>query len=213
MEVGGIGYLGEVRLGGDGHLYQWSEEIDGLGNVVGSWRRLRRLGRRIRKGVRRVARRALPIAERVAAAIPHPKAKAVAAGIRRARPILRQAGLSDPNGLGALYEAPDGSIYQVDGIGDLTQDEELYGLGQDEELYGLADNEEFEGIGEDEELYGLYEDEEFEGIGEDEELYGLEGYIREDGVNGLEGYMKEEPPTTRMFVRPAQAPDIWRPLW
>jgi hypothetical protein len=204
MEVAGIGYLGEVRLGGDGHLYQWSEEIDGLGNVVGSWKRLRRLGRRIKKGVRRVARRALPIAERVAAAIPHPKAKAVAAGIRKATPILRQAGLADPNGLGALYEAPDGSIYQVDGIGDLTQDEELY---------GLAENEEFEGIGEDEELYGLAEDEEFEGISEDEELYGLEGYIREDSVNGLEAYVPEEPPTTRMFVRPGQAPDIWRPLW
>lgn len=204
MEVAGIGAMDEVRLGLDGHLYQWTEEMDGLGNVFGSWKRAKKLGRRVRRGARRVTQRGLPIAQRVTSAVPHPAARAAAARIQQASPALRRAGLADPNGLGALYEAPDGSVYQVDGIGDLAQDGELYGLGQDEELYGLAEGEEYEAIGEDEELYGL---------AEDEELEGLEGYIREDGVNGLEGYMKEEPPTTRMFVRPAQAPDMWRPLW
>jgi hypothetical protein len=191
MEVAGIGSLGEVRLGADGYLYQWTEENDGLGNVVGSWRRLRRAGRRIQRGVRR----ALPVVERVASAIPLPQTQAVAAGIRKARPLLRRAGLAADSGLGALYQAPDGTLYQVEDLGELAQGEELYDLAEDEEL---------EGMGQDEELYGLAEDEEFED---------LEGYIREDGVDGLEAYVPEEPPTTRKFVRPAQSPEIWRPLW
>lgn len=192
MEVAGIGYMGEVRLGADGHLYQWSEEIDGLGNVFGSWRRVRRLGRRARQGARQITRRALPVAQQVASAIPHPAARAAAARIQQVQPVLRRAGVAGYNGLGNLYQAPDGAVYEVEGIDSLAADEEFDGVGDDEELYGLA---------QDEELYGLAEDEE------------LEGYIREDGVDGLEGYVKEEPPTTRMFVRSAQAPDIWRPLW
>jgi hypothetical protein len=222
MEVAGIGHLGEVRLGADGHLYQWTEEMDGLGNLIGSWKRLRKLGRRIRKGVRRAVRQALPIAQQVASSIPHPKAQAVATGIKKASPLLRRAGFAGPNDLGALYQAPDGTFYQVGGIGDLAEDEELYGLGQDEELYGpaendelygLAEDEEFDGMGNDEALYGLAEDEELYGLAEDEELEGLEGYLREDGVNGLEAYVKEEPPATRMFVKSSQSPEIWRPLW
>lgn len=111
----GIGYLGEVRQGPDGNLYQWVEAVDGLGNPVGGlWRRLRRIGR----GIRRVARRALPIAQRVASAIPLPQAQAVAAGIR----AVRRAGVAGHTGLGALYEAPDGTVYQLQG---LAQEEEL----------------------------------------------------------------------------------------
>lgn len=213
MEVAGIGYPGELRLGLDGHLYQWSEEVDGLGNLIGSWRRARRLARRARKGARRVVRRASPIAQQVASAIPHPQAQAAAARIQRATPILRRAGVAGHNGLGALYQAPDGTLYQVEGFGDVGEDEELYGLAEDEELYGVAEDEEFDGFGEDEELYGLAEDEELYGLAEDEELDGLEGYIREDGVSGLEAYVKQEPPVTRMFVQPSQSPEIWRPLW
>jgi hypothetical protein len=204
MEVAGIGSLGEVRLGLDGHLYQWTEESDGLGNVFGSWKRVKKLARRARQGARRVIKRALPVAQQVASAIPHPAARAAAARIRQVTPALRRAGVAGHNGLGNLYQAPDGAVYEMEGIGDLAEDEELYGFAQDEE---------FEGVGEDEDLYGLAEDEELYGLAEDEAIDDLEGYIREDGVNGLEAYVPEEPPTTRMFVRPGQAPDIWRPLW
>jgi hypothetical protein len=86
----GVGYLGEVRQGPDGNLYQWVEAVDGLGNPVGGlWRRLRRIGRGIRRVVRRVARR---------------------------------AGVAGHTGLGALYQAPDGTVYQLQG---LAQEEEL----------------------------------------------------------------------------------------
>ena len=37
----GIGYLGEVRQGPDGNLYQWMQGVDGLGNPVGFWGKLR----------------------------------------------------------------------------------------------------------------------------------------------------------------------------
>ena len=39
----GIGYLGEVRQGPDGNLYQYVQGVDGLGNPIGGiWSRLKR---------------------------------------------------------------------------------------------------------------------------------------------------------------------------
>ena len=39
----GIGYLGEVRQGPDGNLYQYVQGVDGLGNPIGGfWSRVRR---------------------------------------------------------------------------------------------------------------------------------------------------------------------------
>ena len=39
----GIGYLGEVRQGPDGNLYQYVQGVDGLGNPIGGfWRRFKR---------------------------------------------------------------------------------------------------------------------------------------------------------------------------
>jgi hypothetical protein len=209
IQVMGIGYPDEVRQGPDGNLYQWVEGVDGLGNPIGAWRRVGRALRRVARGIRRGVRRAAGIAQRVASAIPLPQAQAAAAALR----AVRGTGV---NGLGALYQAPDGTLYQLQG---LAEDEELYGfgedeeleeLGEDEELYGLGEDEEPEELGEDEELYGLAEDEELEDLGEDEEL---EGYIRENGVGNLEAYVPAEPPQTRMFTRPTQPPEIWKPLW
>ncbi len=40
----GIGYLGEVRQGPDGNLYQYVQGVDGLGNPIGGiWSRVKRL--------------------------------------------------------------------------------------------------------------------------------------------------------------------------
>ena len=33
----GVGYLGEVRQGPDGALYQYVQGVDGLGNPIGFW--------------------------------------------------------------------------------------------------------------------------------------------------------------------------------
>lgn len=193
----GIGYLGEVRQGPDGALYQWVQGVDGLGNPIGFWRALRRLGRRLRPFLRR----ALPIAQMIAPLIPG-VGPAAAAALTAATPLLRQAGVAGYNGVGALYQAPDGTLYQDQG------------LAEDEELRGLAEDEELRGLDEDEELRGLAQDEELRGLAEDEELRGLDqGYVREDGMSGVEAYVPEQSPTTRWFVPPAQPPEIWKPLW
>jgi hypothetical protein len=201
----GIGAVGEVRQGPDGQLYQWVQGVDGLGNPIGFWRALRRVGR----GIRRVARRALPIVQQIAPLVPG--GGAVTAALRTATPLLRQAGVAGHTGLGALYQAPDGTMYQVQGVG---QEEELRGLSEEEELQRIAENDELQGLAEDEELQGLAEDEEIQGVGEDEDLQGLDqGYVREDGMNGLEAYVPDQPPRTRWFTPPNQPPEMWKPLW
>ncbi len=232
-QVMGLGYHGEVRQGPDGNLYQWVEGYDGLGNPIGFWRALRRLGRRLRPFLRR----ALPIAQTIAPFIPG-VGPAVAAGLRVATPILQRAGVAGNGGLGALYQAPDGTLYQVQGLAQddelrglaedeelrgLEEDEELRGLGEEEELRGFAEDEELRGFAEDEELRGLAEDEELRGFDEDEEMRGLaedeelrgldQGYVREPGTSGLEAYVPQTPPQTRWFTAPAQPPEMWRPLW
>jgi hypothetical protein len=203
-QVMGIGYPGEVRQGPDGNPYQWVQGVDGLGNPVGWWRSLRRR-------LRRLARRVAPWAERLAPFIPG--GAAVAAGLR----IARQAGVAGYPGLGALYQAPDGSLYQVQGLADeelqgFAEDEELRGLEEDEELRGLAEEQEL-GYFSDEELTGYGADEELNGYGEDEALGDLNGYVRDERVSGFEAFVPDQPAGTRMFSQPAQAPDMWKSLW
>jgi len=187
-QVMGIGYPGEVAQASNGKAYQWVQGIDGLGNPIGFWKPLRRLVKRARPFLRR----ALPIVQKVASYIPIPQAQAAAAGLKVATPLLQRAGVAGSNGLGALYEAEDGTLFQVQGLAQdeelrgFAEDEELQGLGalyqgpdalyqvqgfaEDEELRGLAEDEELQGYGEDEELQGLTEDEELTGFGEDEEI-------------------------------------------
>lgn len=115
--------------------------------------------------------------------------------------LMKKPGVAGYAGLGTLYAAPDGTVYQVQGLAA----EDLDGLYADEELRGFAD---------DDELRGFAEDEELRGLDEDEELRGLEqGYVREDAVSGLEGYVAVKPPETRWFKSPTETPELWRPLW
>ena len=83
-------------------------------------------------------------------------------------------------------------------------------LSEDEELQGLAEDEELQGLAEDEELQGLAEDVELQGLAEDE---ALQGYVRQDGISGLEAYVPTQRPRTHWFTRPAQPPEMWKPLW
>jgi hypothetical protein len=139
------GYLGEVRQGSDGNLYEWVEGVDGLGNPIGFWRRFKQLARKalpyvVSSGVALKAlqtaaptlRRVLPIAQRAVSQIPGGEA-----ALKAANPLLRQAGVAGYEGLGALYQAPDGSLYQMQG---LAEAEELQGLGEDEatQMMGLG---------------------------------------------------------------------------
>ena len=123
----GIGYLGEVRQGPDGNLYQYVQGMDGLGNPIGGfWSRLKR-------AARGVVRKALPMAQRFAPFIP-----GGAAALTVATPFLKQAGVAGHEGIGALCQAPDGSLYQQ--VQGLAEDEELRGLGEDEvtQLMGIG---------------------------------------------------------------------------
>lgn len=223
-QVMGVGYLGEVRQGPDGNLYQWIEGVDGLGNPVGIWGKLRRLARKALKyhpvaaalkAARPFVQKALPIARQVAPFIP-----GGAAALTAAAPILKEAGMEGNDGLGALYQAPDGTLYQMQGLSEdeelrgLNEDEELRGFDEDEELRGFAEDEELRGMEQNEELRGLEEEQDLRGLAEDEELRGLDqGYIREPGTSGLEAYVPETPPQTRWFAQPTQSPEMWKPLW
>jgi hypothetical protein len=193
----GIGYLGEVRQGPDGNLYQYVQGVDGLGNPIGGfWSRVKRFARK-------AARRALPYVQRFAPLIPGgaaltaaipivqralPIARQVApfipggaAALTAATPILKEAGIEGYDGLGALYQAPDGTLYQQ--VQGLDEDEELRGLDEDDELRGIDEGEELRGLDEEEELRGLDEDDELRGIDEDEELRGLS---EEEELRGLD---------------------------
>jgi hypothetical protein len=215
----GVGYLGEVRQGPDGNLYQYVQGVDGLGNPIGGfWSRLKR-------GLRAVHR----LAQRGASFVPGPYGAAIRAGLKIATPILQKAGVAGYEGLGALYQAPDGTLYQqVQGVDEdeelrgldedeelrgLDEDEELRGLSEDEELKGLDQDEEIRGLDADEELQGLAEDEELRGAGEDQDMQGIDGYVRQDGMSGLEAYVPQESPQTRWHVTPAQTPEVWKTLW
>lgn len=231
-QIMGIGYLGEVRQGSDGNLYQYMQGVDGLGNLTGFWSKLRKLGSRALKyhpaawalkAASPYLRRALPFAQQVASVIPGGEAALTAAA-----PILKEAGVAGNYGLGALYQAPDGTLYQpVQGIDDdmelrgLDAEDELQGIDDDPELRGFDGDDELHGFNDDMELRGLEDDMDFRGL-EDEDLHGfeagedvqgMEGYVRQDGMNGLERFEPEQPPQTRWHVSPNQPPEVWKPLW
>lgn len=116
----GTGYLGEVRQAPDGQLYQWVEGVDGLGNPVGFWKALRR---RLRAAARRLA----PLAQRAAGFLPGPYGAIANRALSTATPWLQRAGLMS-DGLGQLYQAPDGEVYQVHGLEDEAP---IEGLGEE----------------------------------------------------------------------------------
>jgi hypothetical protein len=227
MQMSGIGEVGDIVQGSDGHLYEWVEGIDGLGNPVGLWKRLRRLAR----AAQPLLQRALPIARKIAPFVP-----GGAAVLTAAAPILKQAGIEGYGGIGALYEASDGTVYQMQGLSErdelqgfladeelsgLEQDDELRGLEEDEELRGLSQEEELRGLEADEELQGLEAEEELSGVDADEELNGvgdeepqgiaadddLQGMDDDDPLSGLEqGYVRQDGVNGIEAYVPQQAP-------
>ena len=218
-------FLGEIAEGGDGHMYQWVQGVDGLGSAFGFWKRLKKL-----------AKKALPVARWVAPFVP-----GASAALTVASPFLKKVGVAGPDGLGALYAAPDGSMYQVQGVnaGDdlngfgadddlngLEADDELNGLGADDELNGFAAAEELNGLEADDELNGFAADEELRGFAAADDLNGfadddirgidaedtMNGYVRDRGVNGVDAFIPERPRETPAFSPSPNAP-MWAPLW
>ena len=205
---------GEVRLGADGRLYQWVQGYDGLGDPIGFWSLIPAIAKtvlpvvasKLAPRLRRFLPQALQSLRQFAPVTPvvRPMPVAQQAPIAQQMPVMQptpeQPGAvtadtgDDLTGFGALFQAPDGSLYQLQ---DPRNDEQLA-------------EEEF--------VRGLDEDERY---GEDQELRDTEGYVQRggeggcccSGMRGMDAYVPPEPPQTRQFVRPAVAPDMWRPLW
>ena len=168
----------------------------------------------------------LPLAKVAAGFIPG-AGGLIQAGINVAEKILTKPGVAGYDGFGALYAAPDGSLFQVQGLAEeelrgFAEDEELKGFAADEELRGLDGDEELRGLDEDQELRGFDADEELRGFeadedrrgfAEDQAMQGIDGYVRQDRMSGLDAYVPQAPPQTRWHVTPVQVAEIWKPLW
>jgi hypothetical protein len=118
----GIGsYVGEVRRGPNGQVYQWVEGVDGLGNPIGFW-----------KGLKKLASKALPLAKMIPGVGPiigavKPFCQTLpqmqlflqqAPGIQpvytlgtKICKVLGKVGIAGAEG--AIMEAPDGQLYEV----------------------------------------------------------------------------------------------------
>jgi predicted heme/steroid binding protein len=142
----------------------------------------------------------------------------VSAGIDVADKLLRKPGVAGYDGLGALYAAPDGTVYQVQGLEEvnldgLYADEELHGFAEDEAFRGFADDDELRGFAEDDELRGYVQEPDLRGFADDE-LRGLEqSYVRDDNVSGMEAYVPVKPPQTRWLTPLTEQQGVWEPLW
>ena len=191
-------FFGEIAEAADGNLYQWVQGVDGLGSPFGFWKRIKRL-----------AKRAMPLVQRLAPLVP-----GGAAALTAASPFLRHAGVAGLGEVGALYAAPDGSLYQVQGVNaadsiDGFADDDLNGLADDElqgladdDLNGLADeglrglsDDDLSGLEADDELSGFGEGEDLNGFGTGDELYGIGAEPDLNGYGAMEplGMDADEP--------------------
>jgi hypothetical protein len=122
----GIGnYVGEVRRGPDGQVYQWVEGVDGLGNPIGGF-------------FKKLVSKALPLAKMIPGVGPIMGAvKPFCQTLPQMQPLIQQAPGIQPiytlgtkickvlgkvgiaGAEGAIMEAPDGQLYEVlEGIGE-----------------------------------------------------------------------------------------------
>jgi hypothetical protein len=116
--------------------------------------------------------------------------------------------------LGALYQAPDGTLYRVEGLGE--DEEQVRGLDEEEWIRGLDEEEWIRGLDEDEQyVQGLDEEEWIRGLDEDEQyVQGLDDYVpADDGMRGVDAYVRERPARTRWSRRSSQPPEMWKPMW
>jgi len=209
--ISGMGYLGEVRQGIDGNLYQWVQGVDGLGNPIGFWKKLKKWGKRLAKTALKyyppaaalrslapLASRALPYIQRAIASqpvapavpvVPVTPVAPVAPMMSAETPAAADAGPAPAGtagwGLGALLQGPDGTLYQVQGWGEA---DDLRGVAEDDlrglgALYQAPDGTLYgvQGWGEADDLRGFAEDE-LRGLDEPDDLRGF----AEDELRGFE---------------------------
>jgi hypothetical protein len=231
----GPGKPGEMRVGPDGKRYRWVMGVGPGGKRTGFWRRMRprppahagapaRPGAPPRPPARPPAaggrkkkpflKRLLPFAKVAASLLPIPGAGAVVkAGLNVADKLLTKKGVAGYDGLGALYQAADGSLYQLrdvaeDDLRGLYETEGVDGFAAEDDLRGLALEADVDGVDDDGDMRG-WADAPESGMGAEP----IEGYVRDDPRGGVQGYVRERPPQTRMFEPTREPPALWKPLW
>jgi len=223
----GPGHPGEIRVGPDHKHYRWVVGVGPAGKRVGFWRRLhprahpqahprpmarphpqpaaaaaRRHHAPPQPGRRRkpLLARILPIAKAVTSLIPG-VGPAVAAGLTVATPLLKKAGVAGDDRLGALYAAPDGSLYQVQGF-------------SDDVAGAFAADGDLDGFGVDPEPASLLGDEDLRGVMITEPTNAqLQEYLPQDRVGGLAAYVPDPPRRARTDEHPREQPELFKPLW
>src|SRR5262245_60706980 len=125
-QVMGIGsYVGEIREGPDGHLYEWVEGVDGLGNLFGFWSKVKGVAKGLAKGAIRVVGNILippplrSVAKRVCNFLPQigpvvsqiPDAKGPYAMANRFCGVLRRVGIAGPED--GMMEVPEQVMAQL----------------------------------------------------------------------------------------------------
>jgi hypothetical protein len=115
-QIMGIGsYVGELRRGPDGNLYEWVAGVDGLGNPIGFWKKAFRfvkgavragLSRLIPGPIKRMARKACGVVDQLGPAVSVvPVAAPYYAGAKGFCKVLRGAGIA---GMGyGVMEVPE----------------------------------------------------------------------------------------------------------
>jgi hypothetical protein len=227
----GPGRPGEIRTGPDGRRYRWVRGVGAAGRPVGFWRRIRpRPGparppvAAARRGVRAPARpgaapgrkrkpflkRLLPLAKVAASLIPVPGAgQLVKAGLTVAdKALTRRRSVAGLGEVGALYAAPDGTLYQVQGFdADEQSVQGLYDAPSE-----IADDQNVGDYG----AYGadptpLEDAPSFTPLQDGD---AMDGYVRDDGrrVDGFDGYVRD-PQETRQITSAREMPEAWKPLW
>jgi hypothetical protein len=119
-QVMGIGnYVGEIREGPDGHLYEWVEGVDGLGNPIGFWKKAFKAVKGVAKGalkvvgsvlipppLKRVARQVCNFLPQVGPVVSQiPDARQPYAMANRFCGVLRRAGIAGPED--GMMEVPE----------------------------------------------------------------------------------------------------------
>jgi hypothetical protein len=228
----GRGRAGQIRVGPGGHRFRWVHGKNAQGKPIGFWRRIRPMARpdgrpmqhrgapNRRPGAdgRRGAgkgggflRKLMPIAKLATRLIPVPGAGAVArAGLNIASKLMKPKGVSGHDGLGALYAAPDGTVYQMHGV----EDDGFNGFAADERVEGFAEIAdgaelaEVDGFAAEQEL-ALASVEPPASFSEPPVIQS----IGEQDLNGIDAYVRQEPPRTRWFKEPTEPPALWKPHW
>jgi len=223
-QIMGIGALGEIRRGPDGNLYQWVQGVDGLGNLYGFWDKVKKVAKSVAKPIVSAAQKAVQLVKKPYCiplqAIPGPIkgiTKKVCKVVGHLRPLAnipvigsyyqginRFCNVAKECGIGglesSLMQAPDGTVYQVQGVADeadlnggtgfagfgalfQSPDGTLYQMSNvgDDELQGFAANDELGDLA-DEDLQGFDADDDLGDL-TDEELRGLEA---DDDLDGLD---------------------------